>query len=889
MRIFLCTLLIVWGVGTLNAQQSALERSLSFEVLTDSIGNVLKKISNEANVQFFYDNSQVDVNRQITLPQSTASIRHYLDYIFKDEDIVYVVRGNRIVLKKKRATTEIRDTGKATISGYVTDQENGENLIGSNVIYIDQLTGTSANLYGFYSITLPVGRVSLNYSFVGYKSSNQSFELKKDTTINIELKTGSELEEVVIKSPKMQPIQETTEMGTFRLSSKQIKSRPNLAGEIDILKVLHLIPGVQSGNEGSAGLYVRGGGPDQNLILLDGVPIYNVSHLFGFLSVFNSDAINSVKLIKGAFPARYGGRLSSVVDISMKEGNMKALRGSAAAGIIGANLTLEGPIKKDKTSFMFSGRRTYLDLLAKPWTNTSSDDGEEAEEKRSSYFFYDLNTKINHKISDHDRIYFSAYTGKDKGFYNMKETFSPPGEGVEEITNDDTNVRWGSAIALLRWNHILNPQVFSNLSLSYSEYNFFAENTFFNQLFSSDTLSDFQSFETTTGIRDWALKLDLDYLPHPNHHIRFGGLSTHHKFKPNVAGRRSSVASDTTFNAASVISNEFAAYVEDDIALSTSLKANVGVHFSGYHVNNKFYHSIQPRLSLRYLVTPHFALKGSYSEMTQYLHLLTNPGVGLPTDLWVPATDRVRPQRAKQGVFGFAYTHPTSGFEASVEGYYKEMKNVIEYKEGASFIRIDENWQDKIEVGNGEGYGVEFFTSRKFDRTEWWIGYTLSWAVRNFSNLNFGRSFPFKFDRRHDIAFAITHRYTENYEFSANWVYGTGTSLTLPVASYLSPIDDREMEVFSGRNFFPTKQALEYEARNSFRMRPRHRLDLNFRFIKSKPWGERAWVISIYNAYNRRNPLFIEQRPRGTAPATRVFREFILFPIIPSVSYQIKF
>lgn len=880
---------LVLLIESVQSIGQVLNERISIDFENGSIERALKSISDQSNIQFLYDNYQIDVTRQITLHENSQAIEQYLDQIFKGDSIIYIEKGRRIILKKKTNGTIENKARKATINGYLRDRESGENLIGGNVVCIDDFSGTSTNVYGFYSITLPMGWVNMNFSYVGYESFQQSFPLQKDTTINIELSIGTELEEIVVTSTKIKSIQETTEMGTIRLSSKQIKSRPTLGGEVDVFKVLQLMPGVHSGHEGSAGLYVRGGGQDQNLILLDGVPIYNASHLFGFLSVFNADAINNIKLIKGAFPARYGGRLSSVVDINMKEGNDKELHGAASFGLVASRITLEGPLKKDKTSFIFSGRRTLADLLAQPILNTESSDLGVTKKQKTNYFFYDFNTKINHKISETNRIYFSAYAGKDKGSndFDKKEEIDGSSSITSKTTND-SDLKWGSAIALLRWNHVINPKIFSNLSLSFSEYQFSASNKYFeNTVSPQDTVNDFQSYKTSTGIRDWAAKMDFDYLPHPSHYVRFGAQAIHHNFEPNVVGQRSSGVVDTTFNSSNITSQEYAFFLEDDFSLTTKVKANIGTHISGFQVNGKFYHSIQPRVSLRYLINDDLSIKASYTEMTQFLHLLTNPSIGLPTDLWVPATDRVKPQESKQSTLGLAYTHPRHGFEATVEGYYKMMDNLIEYKEGAGFLRLDENWQDKIEIGDGLSYGIEFFISKKFLKTEGWVGYTLAWANRKFDNLNFGKTFPFKFDRRHDVNVVVTHNFNQNIVMSANWVFGTGNSITLPRAIYLVPGPDRP-----DLSFPLPANAFYYKGRNDFRMRSQHRLDLNLNFIKKKKWGERAWVVSVYNAYSRRNTFYIEQRPTrdfNQAGKPVRFQEFTLFPIIPSVNYRIKF
>lgn len=873
------------------AQENILDMKFTPSKTKGTIKLFLKEMEVQLKASFLYDNSKIPVDKIVTLKKEEKTVRTILNKILEGEQVKVIQRGKNIILKKETKKESKRVRGKATIKGYIKEAGTGENLIGAHAFHIESLSGTSSNYYGFYSITLPIGQTTMSYSYVGFQNIKQSFNLQRDTVINVSL-SSELLDEVVVSANKSIPIQETTEMGTINISSQQIKARPTLGGEVDIIKVLQLMPGVQSGREGSAGLYVRGGGPDQNLILLDGVPVYNVSHLFGFMSVFNADAINNVKLTKGAFPARYGGRLSSVVDISMKEGNTNEIKGEGSIGLVSAKITVEGPIQKGKTSFIVSARRTYLDILARPFIKTEKTNpnfNDRVEKSDGGYYFYDFNAKINHQISEKDRLYISAYTGRDSGFgttATIDKASSNINDMVRNTTETQNDLEWGSSIGLLRWNHVFGSKIFSNVSLSYSKYDFFSENEFYEELQNNNgTFTDFQNFRVSSGIEDWAVGLDFDFYPNPNHYVRFGAKTIAHNFTPNIVGIREEEKKDTTFNANSIKTKEFAFYIEDDVKINQKLKANIGVHISGFSVNGKFFNSFQPRVSFRYLLGENIALKGSYTKMTQFLHLLTNPGIGLPTDFWVPATDRVKPQESDQFVIGLAYTHPTKDFEVSIESYYKSMDNLIEYKEGAGFLNLNENWQDKIETGKGRGYGIEFFISKSFAKTDGWIGYTLSWSDRTFENLNFGKTFPFKYDRRHDISAVINHKLSDKILLSANWVFGTGTALTLPIGEYRGSTGHFNERYFS--NFYE-----DYDGRNSFRMRSYHRADVSASFHKKKKWGQREWVISIYNIYSRRNPFYIEQRVVENFDQVRrpkKFREFTLFPIIPSISYRFKF
>jgi outer membrane receptor for ferrienterochelin and colicin len=766
-----------------------------------------------------------------------------------------------------------------SVSGYITDAETGESLIGANILNIPGREGSAANTYGFYSLTLKPDSLQLRYSFVGYESKEVDFFLRKDTVLNIQLQPANRLQEVVVTAER--PIEENTQMSRIDVPIDQIKKLPALMGEVDVLKVIQLLPGVQSGTEGSSGIYVRGGGPDQNLILLDGVPVYNASHLFGFFSVFNADAINKVELVKGGFPARYGGRLSSVIDISMKEGNMKELKGEGGVGIIASRLTLEGPIQKDKSSFIVSARRTYLDILARPIIKAQTDGDETV-----GYYFYDLNAKVNYKLSERDRLFVSAYLGDDRFYAHYK--YDDQYNGRKSETKEKAGLNWGNITSAIRWNHIINQKLFSNTTLTYSRYRF----NLYDQLHRKETFEEqvreerYQT-EYRSAIQDFSLKTDLDYLPNPNHYVRAGASIIHHRFDPGVFAYDDFVEGDTLMGSDPTFAIEHAAYIEDDFKINDQLKLNAGLHFSGFAVDQEYYTSLQPRVSLRYLILPDLSAKASFASMTQFIHLLTNSGLGMPTDLWVPSTASVKPQQSQQVALGIAKTYATH-YEVSLEGYYKKMHNLIEYKEGASFLNLDKNWENKITTGRGWSYGAEVFLQKKTGKTSGWIGYTLSWTNRQFEELNFGEVYPYKYDRRHDLSIAVNHSFSKKLELSGTWVYGTGNAITLPVAQYqyvwngIYPIDP------AGHNNYSFNNVDVNSRRNEYRMPAYHRLDLSLSLFKATRWGERRWVFGVYNAYNRQNPFFIHIGYDYEAQK-RAFRQVSLFQLIPSVSYNFKF
>ena len=760
-----------------------------------------------------------------------------------------------------------------TLNGYITDAENGEKLIGATVFAKSLAVGSATNVYGFYSITLPAGEYEISYSYVGYTAKVVSLKLDKDKVINIALEVSNEIEEVEVKADAINRIQKQTQMSMNEISVRQIKSLPVFLGEQDILKTIQLLPGVQSGSEGSSGFYVRGGGPDQNLILLDGVPVYNASHLFGFFSIFNPDAINHVKLYKGGFPARHGGRLSSVLDIRMKDGNMKEFHGEGSIGLISSKLSLEGPIVKDKTSFIVSARRTYIDLLTKPFIPE--------EEVEPYYFFYDINTKVNHRFSNKSRLYLSLYMGLDKFGATYNDDYSWDDSQSKETIDDFLD--WGNLIGAMRWNYIFSPKLFSNTTITYSRYKYEIENNIESEETENGVTRKYGYFQNfSSGIKDWTAKIDFDFIPEPNHYIRFGGGNIYHTFTPGVNQVKVDLEAhnlDTAFGSRNQYANELFFYFEDDWKITEQLKVNAGFHTTAFFVNGKEYFSFQPRISGRLLLSEKNSVKLSYSQMNQYLHLLTNPTMGLPTDLWVPTTDKIKPEKAHQVALGYAHTLPKN-LELSVEGYYKKMDGLIEYIDGSSFFGNDKDWQNKVESGKGWSYGVEVLLEKKTGKLTGWIGYTLSKTERQFEEISQGEVFPYKYDRRHDVGLAAVYHFSDRFDMGLVWVYGTGNAFTFGLDQYQLPNG-----IANSDFWYNEVEHIEY--RNNYRMPAYHRMDLSLNLSKEKTWGTRKWSLSVYNAYNRKNPfyLYLDEKEDGT----KGFNQISLFPIIPTLTYSFRF
>ncbi len=781
----------------------------------------------------------------------------------------------QILLAQKNASTRF------TISGYVSDAESGERLIGASVYDRQTGQGTVTNTYGFYSITLASDTVKLAVSFLGFNAQLETFYLNADRNLNYELTSGANLKEVTITAERYERIEERAQMGRIDVPIEQIKRVPALLGEKDLLKALQLLPGVSAGGEGQSGIYVRGGGPDQNLILLDGVPVYNASHLFGFFSVFNTDAIKDVSLTKGGFPARYGGRLSSVIEVNMKEGNDQEFHGEGAVGIVASRLTLEGPIVKDKSSFIISGRRTYIDLLTRPLIKSALKG--EGQEGVLGYFFHDINAKVNYKISDRDRVYLSFYGGRDKFYVDLAEKNTNYKYRVEN------KLGWGNITTALRWNHLLNQKLFSNTTLTYSRYNF---NTLsaFEEFYLANNQQQESSFSLDyfSGIDDLAGRVDFDYAPNPGHAVKFGTSGIYHTFHPGLFSSRikdteSNYLLNTTLGQPDVFATEYTLYVEDDWKATSRLRINVGLHYGGFLTEKgKHYGSLQPRFNARYMLNQGWAIKTAYSTMQQNIHLLTNETIGLPTDLWLPSTDVVRPQTSWQVATGVAKTFGND-YEFSVEAYYKEMDNVIAFKEGASLFSF-RNWEERVTQGVGDAYGAEFFVQKKTGRFSGWVGYTLSWTYRKFDEINFGKRYPYRYDRRHDFEIVGSYKFSDRVQLSGTWVFATGNAVTLGTSKIFRPYDN-----YTDINTHITE-------RNNYRLAPYHRLDIGVDFTKQKKRHQRTWSFGAYNMYSRANPFFLYLSTEYTIdPATgqitrkSALKQTALFPVIPYVSYGFKF
>ncbi len=812
--------------------------------------------------------------------------------------LVLLISGNLLIAQEKQ---------KYTISGYVKDASNGELSIGASVYIKELLKGGNTNQYGFYSITVEKGNYHLIISFVGYENIEKEISLNKDIRLNVELKpTSINAKEVEVSSERSDKNVSSTTVGAVKLDIEEIKKIPAFMGEVDVLKTIQLLPGVKSAGEGNSGFYVRGGGPDQNLIMLDEAVVYNAAHLMGFFSVFNGDAISSVNLIKGGMPAQYGGRLASVLDITMKEGNNKALHAQGGIGIISSRFTVEGPIKKDTGSFILSARRTYIDAVARPFSSPSS------SLRRSGYYFYDVNAKANYRLSDKDRLFASGYFGQDVLSFNDASALFK------------MNIAWGNATGVVRWNHLFNQKLFMNVSGIFSNYNF---SLGINQ-------GEFE-FKLFSGIRDFNAKVDFGYFPSIRHKIKFGANYIFHIFTPTSVSAK---AGDATFDFGAIKrqrAHESAVYLSDDFDLTEKLKLYAGVRYSDfimigpfdrylkdpltgqttsvitYKENQKVkeYGGLEPRATICYQFNGKSSVKASYTYNLQYISLASLSALTLPTDTWVPASDVVQPQRCTQYSLGYFRNFKENLFETSVEVYYKKLNNQIEYKDGSlPAATVNDNADNSFVFGEGIAYGAEFFVKKRYGKFNGWLGYTLSWTTRTFPDLNLGNTFYAKYDRRHDISLVMSYDLNKKWTFSAVWVYATGNAITVPASYY-----------FIDGNF-----VTEYGDRNAFRMPAYHRLDLSATLTPDKAkhlarkkerltkryerkgrdvanmhyprkWlkdYEQSWNFSIFNAYNRHNPYIVYFTTTGSAYDKSLqvkAKQVYLFPILPSVTWNFKF
>jgi outer membrane cobalamin receptor len=762
--------------------------------------------------------------------------------------------------------------GKKTISGYISD-ENGEMLIGVNVYIPNTTFGTVSNTYGFYSLTLPQGSYTLIYSFIGYEIREDAINLNSDIKSNITLKPESrEIQEVLVTAERKDRNVREIAMGNVTLQAKTIKKIPNLMGETDIIKSIQLLPGVQTSVEGSSGFYVRGGNADQNLVLLDGATVYNPSHLFGFFSVFNGDAIKNVELLKGGIPAEYGGRLSSVLDVRMKEGNTQKIHGSVGIGLISSRLTVEGPIWKDKISFLVSARRTYSDLMLLFAKDTLA--------KESKFYFYDLNAKINVKINENNRVFISGYFGRDVNAFG-----------------DMFQMNYGNATGTLRWNHSYSGRIFSNLTLVYSDFDYeigVPQGTF--------------GFKWLSHIVDRGLKNDYTYYLNSNNTVQFGLQATYHTIRPGVTEQTGEGSFINDIDYPDVHSIESALFISNEQKFGSKFSVQYGLRYSlfnnigpatvyGYDNNHEandtiFYKkgnifntfgNLEPRLNVRFMINDKSSLKAGYNRMAQYLHLASNSTATFPLDMWFSCSPNVKPQLADQVALGYFRNFWKNSVEASVEVFYKKVTNTIDFKDHAQLVP-NTFLEGELRIGTTQAYGAEFMIRKEIGKLSGWISYAYIRTLRHIPEINNGDEFPPPYDKPHNVSVVIQYEINKRFDAAINWVYSSANPVTVPQKGY-----------YYGEMWIP-----EYSERGGVRIpgTEYHRLDFSFNWNFKISRLPSNLNLSIYNVYNRHNAFAVyfrdeefgydEENNDQTGSDVEVVKLY-LFPIIPTLTFNVNF
>ena len=854
----------------------------------------MEQLRKSYGVHFVYDASlqgALSATRTTSTLPSTLPLEEALRRTFDGTSVNWQLHGNSVVLKTAPVPARTR---RYAISGHITDAATGETLIGAGVL--SGKTGAVTNEFGFYSLPLPAGKHQLKVAYIGYEQVVVDLDLQRDTVLNFALKSSEELAEARIVARKDAGLQ-STYLGSLQVPLVQIRSTPLLFGEADLVKALQLLPGVQGGQEGLSGLYVRGGGPEENLVMLDGVSVYNMDHMLGLFSIFQPEAVKDVTLYKGSFPARYGGRISSIVDIRTNDGNMKETHGSLTVGVLNDRFHLEGPIVKDKLSYSLSARGLHT-VIAEPVLRLF------LKNQYYNYYFYDLNGKLTWRVGDKDRLYLSLYHGADNGgcdFEEHEEEYYSPDKSMYRAAYDSDNylgVSWGSSVGALRWNHIFSGKLFSNTTLFINRYRMqmdvktWERNTIHGKAEEYSLDGSYRS-----GIRDFGVRTDFDWTPSACHLVKFGAEYTRHDFLPETAvfiEDHKTAGNALPYTGKHYYGNDASVYVEDNISLGEHFTLNPGLRLSWFNTQGQDYYSLQPRFAAKAGLGNGLAFKAGYSRMAQYVHLLSSTVIALPLDLWVPITKDIRPVTADHYSAG-VYYDGLPGWEFSVEGYWKEMYNLMEYKEGVQFVFSSDGWEDQVETGRGRAYGLEFFIQKTAGKTTGWISYTLSRSERWFpdGSINMGRPFPYKYDRPHAFNLTLNHKFSEKVDVSLSWIFSSGSTMTLAerYSVIISPLSH-------GADYYESSigQYNYVSGRNNYRLPPSHRLNLgvNLRH-RTRRGNEAVWNFSIYNAYNAMNPNFIlddekwDYDPEKGTRKKRELTKLTILPIIPAFSYTYNF
>lgn len=882
MRKTLLTLGFLCAVVILSAQTEVLEKRIDFACKNKPLKEALDKLKRKSGLRLSYADHTLE-GKRVTVKVKNQKVKNILNILLRKHALTYENSGRQVVITRKKLPT--RTYQRYTISGIVKDDETGTELPLANILIDGQRPRTTNKDGEIYLRLQPTDSVCVQIAYPGYEKQDVTFRVHCDTFLSIRLVTDNELLpeiNVIGRKGRVAPVDQEAAVGTGDISVLN-----SFRESSDLMKSIQLLPGIQSGNEGFSSLYVRGGSADQNLVLLDGAPIYNPSHMAGIFSIFNENIIGDVALYKNELPARYGGRLSSVLDIGVREGNMREHKVRGSMGLLASNLTIEGPLRAGKTSFLLAFRRTWLDMLVRPlsrsWLNESFEvDGNRiATNGEAQYAFYDINAKISHRFSEKDRLSFSIYNGGDNFSFidNLNEEKINQSLESERVTSSF----WGNLTASLQWTHIFPRKMILHTSASFTDFEFDYFNKYAYLQTENDSLTGGRLFQNyTSDIQDIALNTELKYTPSDKHRFRVGAQVVQHRFRPGInsvteENIRTLEQLEIEFDNPLIKTWEAAGYVQSQhrmggLRLHTGLRAGFLLH------NNNLFSTFEPRLALNALLTDYFSLRSTYTHTTQHLHLLTNSGIELPTDLWVPASKFAPPEQSQQAGIGGIYSD--EDLTVSLDFYHKKMDNLIAFQGENAVILSGRDWEEKVESGRGWAYGGEAVFMKKTGKTTGVFAYTLSWSYRQFDNINEGVAYPFKYDRRHDVSLAMRHELSERVALKSDWVYGSGNPFTRPI---------REAPLASDFPSGSPATVYIYEPKNASRMPSFHRLNIGAEW-KGKQKEGYTWTMDfgVYNIYNRKNPFLLYIGPQENTEENE-YKQLSLFPILPYISYNFKF
>lgn len=876
MRTLLTTLFLGLAVTMLTAQAGVLEKRIDFTCKNKSLKEALDKLKRKTGLRLSYADKTLG-NKRITIKARGRKTGKILSDILRRNALTYELRANQIVIRPApRLSTQIP---KHLLTGVIMDASSNKTLPAVTIHVPQRKRQFLSSRDGHFDLELHAcDTLIISLLYIGYATQTLTFPFRQDTSIHIKLIPANEtLSEVVVLGSPDEPDEQKEREAV--VTTEQIDLLRSLKNEKDIIKSIQLLPGVQSGNEGFAGLYVRGGSIDQNLVLLDDVPVYNATHLLGIFSIFNEQTLSDISLHKNSIPANYGGRLSSVLNVTTRDGNMKQLSARGTIGLLTSGLLLEGPIKENKTSFLLSVRRTWLDMLIQPlskrWLSDSFtiNDTQLATNGQVSYYFYDLNAKVTHIFSDKDRLSVSLYNGGDK--FDFTDKFDRKENSDLFQSQNILSLLWGNLTASARWSHVFQKGVSINTTVSFTDFQF----DFFNQYDYLESTKDSliagrrTILNYASDIRDLNLKSDLSYEINSNNMLDFGMQATQHSFAPGINSLEEENIDtleqlNPRFENPRLSAWEFGIYTQSQHTIGR-FSLNAGIRAGVFAVDKKLFSTFEPRLSTSIQLTKHYALRGAYTKTSQFLHLLSTSNLGLPNDLWIPSLDGIPPEKSWQTSFGMMWSNKNYAF--SIDTYYRQMDNLVALNNGDSLLIRENYWKEQTVSGKGRAYGVETTLVKQTGKTTGIIGYTLAWSDRQFGDINKGEVYPYKYGRRHDLSIALQHQLSKKIALKTDWAYGNGTRYSTPtiIPGYPRPV---------------------YDAKNNAEMSPFHRLNIGI-MINGKKAEKYTWKldVGVYNIYNRKNPFFTYPAQSNTADSEMVYKELSLFPIMPNINYSFKF